>query len=114
MSTNPVTTHVELELPNRQSRTALLCFPSWVPVLWAIVLIILDKIKPAYAHFYLTFKPVLYTTSISAIIAPLCWVAALVGIQRARPATTFQKILVTLSAVIIIATWFTLWRYGRH
>ncbi len=115
MTTEPVSTPVELELPKRQSRTALLCFPAWVPVLWAIVLIVIDKlIKPEYAHAYLKFKPVLYTTSISAIIAPLCWIAAAVGLQRARPATTFQKTLVALSGVVILATWFALWRYGHN
>ena len=114
MSTDPVMTPVELELPNRNLRTAMLCFPAWVPVLWAIVLMFIDKlIKPEYAHAYLKFKPVLYTTSISAIIAPLCWIAALVGIQRADPATKFQKLAVALSALIMVGTWFALWRFGR-
>src|SRR3569833_3233586 len=106
MSTNPVPTPVELELPKRESRTALLCFPCWVPLFWGIVLMILDKIKPEYAHAYLKFKPVRYTTSISAIIAPLCWIAALVGIQRANPATKFQKLAVALSAHLMVGTWF--------
>jgi hypothetical protein len=115
MSTEPVIEQVELALPNRVSRTVLLCLPAWVPVLWAIVLMILDKlIKPEYAHAYLKFKPVLYTASISTIIAPLCWIAAFVGIQRAPQATKFQKIAVAASAIIILATWFTLWKYGHR
>ena len=113
MSTEPLSQPFELKSSSRARRIVILCLPAWVAAIWSAILVITSRILPALAKALLT-KPATYTVTVWTLLAPLCWIGAVVSAVRSQQTTRAQKILLTLSAVAMLITWIAVLRYMQH
>jgi hypothetical protein len=110
MSTEPLSEPFELKSSSRARRIVVLCLPAWVPALWSATLVVTARIAPPVAKALLT-RPATYTVTVWTLLAPLCWIGAVVSAVRSGETTRFQKILLILSAVAMLITWVSISRY---
>jgi hypothetical protein len=110
MSTEPLSQPFELKSPTRARRIVILCMPAWVAAFWSASVVITSHILPSLAKALIT-KPATYTVTVWTLLAPLCWIGAVVSAVRSGETTRFQKVLLTLSALAMLITWIAISRY---
>ena len=113
MSTDPLSQPFELKSSSRARRIVILCLPAWVAAIWSAILVVASHILPSVAKALLT-KPATYTVTVWTMLAPLCWIGAVVSAVRSEQTTRAQKILLTLSAVAMLVTWIAVLRFIKH
>ena len=109
MSTEPLSQPFELKSPQRARRIFILCLPAWVAALWSLILVIASRILPSLSKALLT-KPATYTVTVWTLLAPLCWIGAVVSAVRSEHTSRFLKITLTLSALAMLITWIAIVR----
>jgi hypothetical protein len=113
MSTEPLSQPFELKSSSRARRIFILCLPAWVPAIWSAALVITGRILPSVAKALLT-KPATYTVTVWTLLAPLCWIVAVVSAVRSDQTTRAQKVFLTLSAVAMLITWIAIAHYAHR
>src|SRR6266702_6468567 len=88
-----------VHFPNYGRRILLLCLPSWGAALWGVFLILIAALRISPAKALFLSKPVITLVSMTALLGPVCWIAAIVTAFRAHGINWIPKLVLAASAV---------------
>jgi hypothetical protein len=103
--------------PVRSTSIWLLCLPCWILAAYALVVVIVAKLAPAYTHVVVS-KKFTFVPAILAIASPFLW---LVGVGKSfrryrrtgvRVPATWSFLL--LSGIVMFATWVLLIHFSHR
>jgi hypothetical protein len=103
-----------LRRPDYGRRILLLCLPSWGAAFWSVILLIVSALHITPAKLLLLSKPIITLVTMTALLAPVCWIAAIVSAFRVHGISGLHKIALAASAVAIVCTWIAILYYMRQ
>jgi hypothetical protein len=101
----------------RNTSIWLLCLPCWILAAYALVVVVVAKLAPAYTHVVVS-KKFTFVPAILAIASPFLW---LVGVGKSfrryrrtglRVPATWSFLL--LSGIVMLATWIVLIHFSHR
>ena len=103
--------------PARSNSIWLLCLPCWILAAYALVVVVVAKLAPAYTHVVVSKKFTL-VPAILAIASPFLWLVA-VGKSFRRYRRTGVRVpaiwsFVLLSGIVMATTWVVLLHFSHR
>lgn len=94
----------------------LLCLPCWILAAYAVLVVSVAKLAPAYTHLVVS-KKFTMLPALLAIASPFLWLTALVKSFRRYRRTGLKMPaswgFMLVSGIVMLATWIVLLRF-RH
>ena len=105
------------QCPARNTAIWLLCLPCWILAAYALLVVAVAKLSPAYTHVVVSKKFTLLP-ALLAIASPFLWLVA-AGKSFRRYRRTALRVPATwsfllLSGLVMLATWVLLLHFSRH
>ncbi len=103
--------------PSRNTSIWMLCLPCWILAAYALVVVAVAKLAPAYTHVVVSKKFTLLP-ALLAIASPFLWLVA-AGKSFRRYRQTGLRVPATwsfllLSGLVMLATWILLLHFSRR